>query len=131
RFAGPAHDVRTSLPAGSRSPGAGAPCGPRATPAPARETSDLAPPAENVRHALIYPACGADNSAGPRRGTLYCSWMDETPSNGTDIFVARSTDGGAIWSTPARANDDPAGVANDQFNQWLAVDPSDGSVNLS
>ncbi len=29
------------------------------------------------------------------------------------------------------SNDDPAGVANDQFNQWLAVDPSDGSVNLS
>jgi len=24
-----------------------------------------------------------------------------------------------------------AGVANDQFNQWPAVDPSDGSVNLS
>src|SRR5262249_57702603 len=27
--------------------------------------------------------------------------------------------------------DDPTGVANDQFNQWLSVDPSDGSVNLS
>ncbi len=57
--------------------------------------------------------------------------MDQTPSSGTDIFVARSTDGGATWSAPLRVNDDPAGVANDQFNQWLAVDPSDGSVNLS
>ena len=27
-----------------------------------------------------------------------------------------------------RVNDDPTGVANDQFNQWLSVDPSDGSV---
>ena len=32
---------------------------------------------------------------------------------------------------PLRVNDDQAGVANDQFNQWLAIDPSDGSVNLS
>jgi hypothetical protein len=28
-------------------------------------------------------------------------------------------------------NDDPTGVANDQFFQWLAVDPVNGSVNLS
>jgi len=124
-------DVRNSLIAVSSSHDGGATFGPTATIAPTLDNFDVAIPAENVRHALIYPACGADNSAGPRRGTLYCSWMDETPSNGTDIFVARSTDGGAIWSTPARANDDPAGVANDQFNQWLAVDPSDGSVNLS
>jgi hypothetical protein len=57
--------------------------------------------------------------------------MDETSSNGTDIFVSRSTDNGASWTAPLRVNDDPQGVANDQFNQWLAVDPSDGSVNLS
>jgi len=57
--------------------------------------------------------------------------MDQTASNGTDIFLSRSTDGGATWSPPLRVNDDPARVANDQFNQWLAVDPSNGSVNLS
>jgi hypothetical protein len=28
-------------------------------------------------------------------------------------------------------NDDPTGVANGQFNQWLSVDSSNGSVNLS
>jgi len=28
-------------------------------------------------------------------------------------------------------NDDPAGVRKDQFNQWLSVDPTNGSVNLS
>jgi hypothetical protein len=57
--------------------------------------------------------------------------MDETPSNGTDVFVLRSRDGGVTWGAPARVNDDPAGVANDQFNQWLAVDPANGSVDLS
>jgi hypothetical protein len=92
---------------------------------------DDAIPAMASRRALLYPACDADRSSGPNRGTLYCSWMDETASNGTDIFVARSVDRGASWSTPLRVNDDPAGVRKDQFNQWLSVDPTNGSVNLS
>ena len=99
--------------------------------APTQVAFDVAIPAMASRRALVYPACGADTSAGPNRGTLYCSWMDETASNGTDIFVSRSTDNGVTWSPPLRVNDDRAGVANDQFNQWLSVDPSDGSVNLS
>ena len=35
------------------------------------------------------------------------------------------------WSAPLRANDDATGLANDQFNQWLAVDPANGSVDLN
>jgi len=92
---------------------------------------DDAIPAQASRHALLYPACDADRSAGPNRGILYCSWMDETATNGTDIFVAHSVDRGATWSNPVRVNDDPTGVRKDQFNQWLSVDPVSGSVNLS
>ena len=88
-------------------------------------------PAMASRRALLYPACDADRSSGANRGTLYCSWMDETPANGTDIFVARSAARGAKWSGKVRVNDDPAGVGKDQFNQWLSVDPVTGSVNLS
>jgi hypothetical protein len=99
--------------------------------APTQVAFDIAIPAMNVRRALVYPACGADISSGSNRRTLYCAWMDLTATNGTDLFLSRSTDGGAHWSAPLRVNDDPAGVANDQFNQWLAVDPIDGSVNLS
>ena len=57
--------------------------------------------------------------------------MDATANSGTDIFVSRSVDGGSTWSAPLRVNDDTPGVANDQFNQWLAVDPTDGSVHMS
>jgi len=88
-------------------------------------------PAMASRRALLYPACDADRSSGANRGTLYCSWMDETPANGTDIFVARSATRGAKWSGKVRVNDDPAGIVKDQFNQWLSVDPVTGSVNLS
>jgi hypothetical protein len=99
--------------------------------APTVVTFDDGIPAMASRRALLYPACDADRSASANRGTLYCSWMDETSSNGTDIFVSRSTNRGANWNTPVRVNDDPTGVRKDQFNQWLSVDPTNGSVNLS
>ena len=88
-------------------------------------------PAQNSRGVLITPACGADASSGPDRGTLYCSWFDLNGANGLDVFVSRSTDGGSTWDAPVVVNDDATGQANDQFFQWLAVDPTDGSVNLS
>ncbi len=103
-------------------------------PVPITETLaafDVGIPAMAIRRALLYPACGADTSTGPHSGTLYCSWTDETATNGMDAFVARSTNGGATWSAPVRVNDDPTGMANDQFNQWLAVDPADGSISVS
>ena len=99
--------------------------------APTMASFDVGVPAQAFRRALIYPACGADASQGPNRGTLYCSWTDETTANGMDAFVARSTDGGMTWSAPVRVNADPTGSANDQFNQWLAVDPTDGSISVS
>jgi BNR/Asp-box repeat protein len=82
-------------------------------------------------NALVYPSCGADISAGSHRGTLYCSWIAETPSSGTDIFASHSTDQGKTWSPRLRVNDDPTGVVKDQYNQWLAVDPINGRVSMS
>ena len=63
--------------------------------APTRVAFDAVIAPQASRHALLYPACGADASSGPARGTLYCSWMDETAANGTDILASRSTDRGA------------------------------------
>jgi hypothetical protein len=74
--------------------------------------------AQNVRGALVYPACGSSGSA------LYCSYMNGSAA-ATNVFVAKSIDGGSTWTSKAM----PAG--GDQFNQWLAVDPSDGSVNVA
>jgi hypothetical protein len=79
----------------------------------------FSPVAQAVRGALVYPACGAAGTS------LYCSYTAET-SDGVKVFVARSTDGGVTWPTVTQM---PAG--GDQFNQWLAVDPSDGSVNVA
>lgn len=123
------HDVQNNLLLESSSVDGGLSFGPSHLIAPTQVAFDIAIPAMSSRRALLYPACGADASAGPNRGTLYCSWMDGTLNTGVEVFTARSANSGQTWSAPLKVNDD-TGV-DDHFNQWLAVDPSDGSVNLS
>ncbi len=125
------HDAQQNLLMVNRSFDGGATFGQQQSIAPTVVAFDDGIPAMASRRALLYPACDADRSSSANHGKLYCSWMDETSSNGTDIFVSGSTDHGVNWSAPVRVNDDPAGVRKDQFNQWLSVDPTSGSVNLS
>jgi hypothetical protein len=91
---------------------------------------DVGIPAEFFRRALVYPSCDADRSGGPHRGRLYCSWMDTTAAGTTDIFLAFSDDKGNTWSNPAPVTDQ-LGFPVDRFNQWMAVDPVTGDVNVS
>ncbi len=91
---------------------------------------DIAVPAEKYRAALVYPSCGADNSAGPFRGRLYCSWMDLNSNGVTDIYISHFMPGvDKAWSAPQPVTDQMGMV--DRFNHWLAVDPVTGDVNVS
>ncbi len=65
----------------------------------------------------------------PRNGQLFVTWGDFTNGD-LDIFSSTSKDKGKHWSQPARVNDDPLHNGRDQFFQWLAVDPVDGSENV-
>jgi hypothetical protein len=97
---------------------------------------DTGIPSIKVRRALVYPSIDVDRSNGANRGRLYCAWTDQADQSRafvdgaeTDIFFAFSDDGGLHWSSPVRVADDVVGA--DQFYQWLSVDPTDGSVNIS
>jgi hypothetical protein len=133
-FVGPDHtvyvawhtDIGKTFLAVSKSTDGGQIFGPTNVIAPTQITFDIAIPSMNSRRALVYPACGADS-----HNTLFCSWMDGNLTTGTDIFVSKLTSGGTTWSPAMRVNDDPTSLVNDHFNQWLAVDPVDGSINLS
>ena len=87
-------------------------------------------PAEAVRGVLEYPSCAADplDATGQR---LYCSFEDGTLARGVDVYVSTSGDGGAHWGARVRVSDSAASYVVDHFYQWLAVDPADGSLNLS
>lgn len=91
---------------------------------------DLGIPAESFRGALVYPSLDVDRSNGPHRGRVYCSWMDLTPANVTDIFISYSDNNGMTWSTPAHVPDQFASKV-DRFNHWMSVDPVTGEVNVA
>jgi len=65
----------------------------------------------------------------PHGKRLYVSWTDYRNGD-IDVFLAISEDRGKHWSSPIRVNDDLVHNGAEQFFQWLAVDPVDGSVNL-
>ncbi|MGH9346244.1 MAG: sialidase family protein [Vicinamibacterales bacterium] len=75
------------------------------------------------------PVTAVDHSRGPHRGTIYINWIDER-NDDPDVFVVSSRDQGETWSPPVRVNDDPKGNKRPQLFTWMAVDPSDGSVNV-
>jgi hypothetical protein len=60
-----------------------------------------------------------DRSSGPRRGWTYILWADSR-NDGSDVYLARSTDGGFSWQTNLRVNDDPMG--NGAYQWMVAMD---------
>ena len=65
----------------------------------------------------------------PKSKRLYVTWSDYRNGD-LDVFLTTSDDRGKHWSAPARVNNDPVHDGTDQFFQWLAVDPMDGSINV-
>lgn len=65
----------------------------------------------------------------PKSKRLYVTWTDYRNGD-IDVFLATSSDGAKHWSSPVRVNNDPLHNGAEQFFQWLAVDPTDGSVNV-
>lgn len=80
-----------------------------------------------IRADRIYPCphLVIDHSDGPTRGTLYQVWtadgITKREENGLDIYLSRSTDQGATWSTPIVVNDDPRGLERHQFYPSITV----------
>lgn len=80
---------------------------------------------EAVERANGFPEIAID----PKSKRMYITWSDYRNGD-LDVFLSVSDDQGKRWSAPARVNTDPVHDGADQFFQWLAVDPTDGSVNL-
>ena len=79
----------------------------------------------NVYRGNGFPEIGVD----PRTNQLYVAWADYVNGD-VDVFASTSKDRGKHWAPAVRVNNDPLHNGHDQFFQWLAVDPIDGSVNI-
>jgi len=80
---------------------------------------------ETLQRANGFPQIAVD----PKSKRLYVTWSDYRNGD-LDVFLATSGDGGGRWSEPVRVNNDPVHNGAEQFFQWLAVDPTDGSVDV-
>lgn len=92
------------------------------------------PPSEDQRGINPFGAVDVNNnSASACYHNLYFAYTDlASGSNLTtaNVYVKRSTDNGATWSTAVQVNDDASGASSTttQFHPWLQVDQTDGSV---
>ncbi|MHB8525275.1 MAG: sialidase family protein [Candidatus Acidiferrales bacterium] len=84
---------------------------------------------EAVARSNGFPQIAIDPRGGDKGGRLYVTWSDYRNGD-VDVFCSTSTDLGASWSPAIRVNSDPIHDGADQFFQWLAVDPKDGSTNV-
>jgi hypothetical protein len=80
---------------------------------------------QTLERANGFPQIALD----PKSKRLYITWSDYRNGD-LDVFISTSDDRGKRWSRPVRVNDDPVHNGAEQFFQWLAVDPIDGSVNV-
>jgi hypothetical protein len=80
---------------------------------------------DTLERANGFPQIAID----PRSRRLYVTWTDYRNGD-LDAFCSTSTDGGKKWSEPTRVNNDALHNGADQFFQWMAVDPVDGSANV-
>jgi hypothetical protein len=80
---------------------------------------------QTLERANGFPQIAID----PKSKRLYVSWSDYRNGD-LDVFLSTSDNGGKKWSEPVRVNNDPVHDGVEQFFQWLAVDPTDGSVDV-
>ncbi len=74
--------------------------------------------------AEAYPSIVCDVTGGARNGYLYLCWSADSIPN---VYFSRSTDGGATWSIPQIVHSE---TKNDQFWQWIAIDPTNGDLAI-
>ncbi len=88
------------------------------------------PGAQDSRGINPFGAVEVDHSGGACDGTIYAVFSDFTSGNtveNNDVWLSRSTDNGASWSTPLRVNDDGEG-GKIQFHPSMMVDQSNGDL---
>ena len=80
-----------------------------------------------IQTGVSFPVTACDCSNGPYNGTIYVNWTDKSSGgNDANIWVAKSSDGGATWSAPKRVNDD--GPGRNQFFNYITIDQVTGKI---
>ena len=100
-----------------------------------RFTGSLSDPGSTINIAGIsrmnsFPSLAVDLSNGPDRGSLYIAWAETTNGIDSDVFLKKLSPPNGQRpgiSDPVRVNNVNAG---DQFFPWIAVDRTNGEVEV-
>ncbi len=86
--------------------------------------------APEISNACGKPVIDCDKSYGDYHGTIYINWADQRDEeDGSDIWIAKSTDGGDSWSKPVKVNTDKKEHPGKyQFQNHMCVDPITGII---
>lgn len=75
--------------------------------------------------AEAYPSMQCDFSENsPGKGNIYLSWSADNPPN---VYFSKSTNQGDTWTEPVIVHSE---TKNDQFWQWLEIDPITGDLAI-
>ena len=83
----------------------------------------------NLSETNGYPWIGLYSRARGARPDIYVTWADYRNGD-VDVFCIASHDGGGHWGRPVRVNNDALHNNADQLFPSLAVDPTNGAVNV-
>ena len=81
-----------------------------------------------------FPSMAVDISNSAHRGTIYAVWANigipgVNTGTGCDVYMIKSTDMGATWTTPMRINTDPFGNNKQHYFPWICCDPANGTLS--
>ncbi|RLD52266.1 MAG: hypothetical protein DRJ05_17575, partial [Bacteroidetes bacterium] len=81
-----------------------------------------------------FPVMTVDISGGQYNGNIYITWANVgVPGVNTgsdiDVYVIRSEDDGASWSTSVKINQDPSGQGKEHYFSWIVSDPETGILS--
>ena len=82
-----------------------------------------------------FPGSTVDISNSADRGALYITWANVgTPGINTgsdiDVYVVKSSDGGATFGEAVRVNQDEAGLGKEHYFPWITSDPANGILSV-
>jgi len=70
------------------------------------------------------PTEGLHSLAADAKGNLFAAWLDKRSAKGTQLYGARSTDGGATWSRNVLIYESPEGTVCQCCHPSVAIDAS-------
>lgn len=90
---------------------------------------------KNLIRVNSFPSMAVDNSFGPNRGVIYVVWANWgvpgiNTGNDIDVYLIKSANGGASWSTPTKVNTSVPNQGKKHFFPWITCDPSTGKLHV-